>query len=40
MVRHRGSARDNKHSGVPYHTAIANDLITDSHLMMALNRYS
>ena len=36
---HRGRARDNMHNGVPYHTEIANDLITDGNLRSSLNAY-
>ena len=35
----RGKAPDNMHNGVPYHTAIANDLITDPDLLTAIDQY-
>jgi hypothetical protein len=37
--RDRGDARDNMHMGVPYHTYVANNLLTDPYLLMALDQY-
>jgi hypothetical protein len=40
ILDHPGKARDNCHHGVPYHTYVANDLMTDPDLLKAIDLYT